>query len=264
MGSTSHPEENPLVLVEREAHTAVVRLNRPERLNALGPEMLVALCEALEELDRDPAIRAIVLTGDRRAFAAGADIQAMAEASPMDIIRKDTLSYWERLRRLNTPLIAAVNGYAYGGGCELAMQCDLIVAGEDARFAQPEIRLGIMPGAGGTQRLARAIGPYRAMELILTGEPITARQAYEYGLINRLVPPERCLPEARELASKIAERPPIAVRMARQAVRYGFETTLREGLEVERRNFTLLFDTADQKEGMRAFLEKREPRFTGS
>ena len=159
MGPTSHPEEESLVLVEREAHTAVVRLNRPERLNALGPEMLAALCEALEELDRDLTIRAIILTGDRRAFAAGADIQAMAEASPTDIIRRDTLSYWQRLRRLNTPLIAAVNGYAYGGGCELAMQCDLIVAGEDARFAQPEIRLGIMPGAGGTQRLARAVGP---------------------------------------------------------------------------------------------------------
>jgi enoyl-CoA hydratase len=217
----------------------------------------------LESLDADPSVRAIVLTGTGRAFAAGADIQAMAQASPADILRSNTLNYWLRLRRINKPLIAAVNGLAFGGGCELAMTCDLIVAAETARFAQPEIKLGIMPGAGGTQRLARAIGPYRAMELILTGEPLSAQDAFAAGLVNRLVPPERCLDEACELAHLIAARPAVAVRLAREAVRYGVEHTVMEGLEIERRNFTLLFDTADQKEGMTAFLEKRPAEFRG-
>jgi len=251
------------VIVGREDTVAVLTLNRPEALNALSPAMLAALCDALESLDADEAVRAIIIDGGKRAFAAGADIQAMAQSTPMDIVRTGTLSYWQRIRRVNKPLIAAVSGYAYGGGCELAMLCDLIVASETARFAQPEIKLGIMPGAGGTQRLARAIGFYRAMEMILTGEPISARQAYEAGLVNRVVPPERYLDEALELARLIASRPPVAVRLAREALRYGYESTLRDGLEIERRNFTLLFDTQDQKEGMRAFLEKRSPDFSG-
>lgn len=187
----------------------------------------------------------------------------MADYSPADVLRADTLSYWQRLRRISKPMIAAVSGYAFGGGCELAMTCDLIVASETAQFAQPEIKLGIMPGAGGTQRLVKAIGPYRAMELILTGEQISAKVAYDFGLINRLVPVERCLDEARELARMIASRPLVAVRLAREAVRHGIENTLREGLEVERRNYTLLFDTHDQAEGMSAFLEKRPPEFKG-
>jgi enoyl-CoA hydratase len=174
----------------------------------------------------------------------------------MDIIELDTRSYWERFRRISKPLIAAVNGYAYGGGCELALTCDMIVASETAAFAQPEIKLGIMPGAGGTQRLTRAIGPYRAMELILTGEPLSAREAYASGLVNRLVPAERLLDEARELAQLIASRPPVAVRLAREAVRHGLENTVREGLEVERRNFLLLFDTPEQKQKMAEFLKK--------
>jgi enoyl-CoA hydratase len=255
--------ENPLVLTELREPVAVVFLNRPEALNALSPALLSALCVALERVDADPQVRAIVLAGKGRAFAAGADIKEMASATPTTILERNALSYWQRLRRLNKPLIAAVSGYAYGGGCELALQCDLIVASETARFAQPEIKLGIIPGAGGTQRLARALGPYRAMEMILTGEPITAPEAYAYGLVNRLVPPERCLEEALALAMTIAARPSLAVRMAREAVRYGFETTLREGLEVERRNYTLLYDTEDQKEGMAAFLEKRPPKFRG-
>jgi len=242
------------VIVGREDTVAVLTLNRPEALNALSPAMLAALCDALESLDADEAVRAIIIDGGQRAFAAGADIQAMAQSTPMDIVRTGTLSYWQRIRRVNKPLIAAV---------ELAMLCDLIVASETARFAQPEIKLGIMPGAGGTQRLARAIGFYRAMEMILTGEPISARQAYEAGLVNRVVPPERYLDEALELARLIASRPPVAVRLAREALRYGYESTLRDGLEIERRNFTLLFDTQDQKEGMRAFLEKRSPDFSG-
>jgi enoyl-CoA hydratase len=252
-----------LILIEREAPIAIVQLNRPEVLNALSPEMLSALATALEGLDGEVEIRAIIITGGSRAFAAGADIRAMAQFTPTDVLRADTLQYWQRIRRINKPLIAAVSGYAYGGGCELAMSCDLIVASETARFAQPEIKLGIIPGAGGTQRLAKAIGPHRAMEMVLTGEPLDAPQAYAFGLVNRLVPPERFLDEAKQLAGLIARRPPIAVRLARQAIRHGVETSLREGMEVERRNYTLLFDTHDQAEGMAAFLEKREPNFKG-
>jgi enoyl-CoA hydratase len=250
-------------MIQRQPPIAVVTLNRPDVLNALSPALLSELCEALEVLNADPQVRAIILTGDERAFAAGADIQAMVDQTPSDVLRANTLGYWKRLRSLDKPLIAAVAGFAFGGGCELALQCDLIVAAENARFAQPEIKLGIMPGAGGTQRLAKAVGPYRAMEMILTGEALSAREAYELGLVNRLVPAERLLDEARQLANQIAARPAIAVRLAREAVRYGVENTLREGLEVERRNFTLLFDTRDQAEGMAAFLEKRPPNFTG-
>ncbi len=253
--------DSELVLVQRMESVALATLNRPEALNALSPQMLAALSEALELLDGEAQIRVIVLTGGQRAFAAGADIRELASARPMDIVKMNTLANWQRIRQVNKPLIAAVSGYAYGGGCELALACDLIVAAENALFALPEVKLGVMPGAGGTQRLAKAIGPYRAMEMILTGEPISAQEAYRFGLVNRVTPVERYLDEAMELARKIAERPPIAVRFARQAVRYGIENTLREGLEVERRNYTLLFDTADQKEGMAAFIEKRLPAF---
>ena len=256
-------DDSQIVLVKRDVPLAVVTLNRPEALNALSPALLSALCDALEALNADAEIRAILITGSARAFAAGADILAMVDQTPADVLRADTLAYWKRLRSIDKPLIAAVAGYAFGGGCELALQCDLIVAAETASFAQPEIKLGIMPGAGGTQRLAKAIGPYRAMELILTGEPLTAREAYDLGLVNRLVPPERLLDEARQLAMQVAAQPPIAVRLARQALRHGVEHTLHEGLEVERRNFTLLFGTHDQAEGMAAFLEKRPPHFTG-
>ncbi len=252
-----------IVLTEQDGPIGIVTLNRPKVLNALSPAMLEAICQALETLDANPDVRVIILTGGPRVFAAGADIKAMAEASPLDIVRMNTLGYWQRMQRINKPIIAAVSGYALGGGCELAMQCDLIVASETALFGQPEIKVGIMPGAGGTQRLAKAIGPYRAMEMVLTGEPITAREAHACGLVNRLVPVERYLDEAKELARTIAARPPIAVRLAREALRYGVETTLRDGLAVERRNFILLFDTHDQQEGMKAFLEKRKPEFKG-
>ncbi len=245
------------------AQIALVTLNRPEALNALSPEMLAALCEALEEAERSPAVRAVVIAGSPRVFAAGADIKRMAEASPQDIVNRNTLQYWKRIRQVNKPLVAAVSGYALGGGCELALACDLIVASETAQFGQPEIKVGIMPGAGGTQRLAKALGPYRAMEMVLTGEPISAQQALDLGLVNRVVPVERFLDEARELAFLIASRPAVAVRFAREAVRYGVEHTLQDGMEVERRNFILLFDTQDQKEGMRAFIEKRPPVFKG-
>ena len=255
-------QEN-LVLIDREDAIAVVTLNRPEALNALSPSMLAAVCEALEHLDQEQSIRVIILTGSQRAFAAGADIKAMAPASPMDIIEMNTKQYWDRMRRISKPTIAAVSGYTYGGGCELAMHCDLIVASESAQFAHPEIKLGIIPGAGGTQLMAKALGPYRAMEIILTGEPLSAQEAHQCGLVNRVVPAERYLDEAKELARLIASRPPVAVRLARQAVRHGVENTFREGMEVERRNFMLLFDTYDQEEGMNAFLEKRPAKFRG-
>lgn len=253
-----------LVITETTGAVGLIRLNRPEALNALSPAMLDAVASAFDAFDRAPDVRVIVLTGSERVFAAGADIKAMAEASAMDMVRLDTLQYWKRMQSVSKPVIAAVSGYAFGGGCELAMQCDLIVASDTAQFAQSEIRVGIMPGAGGTQRLAKAIGPYRAMEMVLTGEPITAEAAWQYGLVNRVVPVERYLDEALELARLIASRPPVAVRLAREALRYGVETTLRDGMMVERRNFYLTFDTADQEEGMRAFIEKRSPDYRGS
>lgn len=257
-------DERPLVHITDYGAVTLLTLNRPEALNALSPNMLAALCTALEKQAADPQVRVIVITGSERAFAAGADIPTMAKASPMQMVQLDTRQYWLRIHALHKPLIAAVRGYAYGGGCELAMMCDLIVCAESARFAQPEIKLGIMPGAGGTQRLARALGPYRAMEMILTGESISGRQAFESGLANRVVPDERCVQEALSLANVIASQPPIAVRMAREAVRQGLENTMREGLEIERRNFLLLFDTLDQSEGMQAFMEKRPPEFKGA
>ncbi len=254
---------NSLVITEKVNAVGLVRLNRPEAMNALSPEMLDAVSTAFEQLDQDEEVHAIVVTGSDRVFAAGADIKAMAEASPVDMIRLDTIRHWKRMAQLQKPLIAAVSGYAFGGGCELAMQCDMIIASETAAFAQSEIKVGIMPGAGGTQRLTKAIGPYRAMEMVLTGEPISAAEAKQFGLVNRVVPVERYLQEALDLTQIIANRPPVAVRLAREALRYGNETTLQAGMMVERRNFYLTFDTDDQKEGMRAFIEKRTPEYKG-
>jgi enoyl-CoA hydratase len=252
------------VLIERKGAVVLVTLNRPEKLNALSPEVLAELTEILESLDDDPQVRVYVLTGGQKVFAAGADIEAMANASPIDIYLRKTRQLWQRIWSLDKPLIAAVNGVAFGGGCELAMSCDLIVAGESARFGQPEIKLGIMPGAGGTQRLTRAIGPYRAMEMVLTGGPISAQDAYAAGLVNRVVPDDKVIEEALKIAQAISERPPIAVRLARQALRFGVERTLLEGLEVERRNYLMLYGTTDQKEGMSAFTEKRPSKFKGA
>jgi enoyl-CoA hydratase len=206
----------------------------------------------------------MVLTGNDRAFAAGADIAAMADATPVDQLRLDQFATWDRIRRLKKPLIAAVSGWALGGGNETAMMCDMIVASETARFGQPEISIGIMPGAGGTQRLAQAVGKARAMEIVLTGNPISADEALAMGLVNRVVPVETYLEEAQALARQIASKPPLAVQMAKAAVNNVFDTYLDRGLMVERRNFYLLFATEDQKEGMRAFLEKRPPEWTGA
>jgi len=253
----------PLVLIEHRSLLAIVRLNRPDKLNALSPDMLRALAEAFEALNADEQVRVIVLHGGERAFAAGADIEAMAKAGPVDIYVRNTRALWQRIWGIDKPVVAAVRGVAFGGGCELALGCDLIVAGETARFAQPEIKLGIMPGAGGTQRLARAIGPARAMEMVLTGEPLAAEAALQAGLVNRVVADEQVLDAALELAGVVAERPAVAVRLARQALRYGLERTLQEGMELERRNYLMTYDTQDQKEGMGAFLEKRKAKFVG-
>jgi enoyl-CoA hydratase len=252
-----------IVKIQNQGSVAILSLNRPDKHNALSPEMLRSVAEALESLDSDQAVRVIVLHGGERAFAAGADIDAMAKASPVDIYLRNTRAFWQRIWAIDKPVIAAVNGVAFGGGCELALGCDLIVAGESSRFGQPEVKLGIMPGAGGTQRLARAIGPYRAMEMILTGEPISAKDAHAAGLVNRVVADEKVLDEAVGLGTAIAERPAVAVRLARQAVRFGLERTMLEGMEIERRNYRLVYDTEDQKEGMQAFLEKRPPNFKG-
>ena len=254
-----------LVLVERQEaeRTALVRLNRPKQLNALNGAVMDALCEALEALDRDEGVRAIVVTGDERAFAAGADIGEMADATPIDMLRGNRIGQWDRIRRIGKPVIAAVNGWCLGGGCELAMTLDLIVAGESAKFGQPEISIGVIPGAGGTQRLTRAIGKSKAMHMVLTGDPITAREAEAAGLVALITQDELCVEDAMALAAKIATRSPMALRLAKEAVNAAYEMSLTDALAHERRLFYLLFASEDQKEGMAAFLEKRSPDFTG-
>ena len=257
--------DEQLVLVERpaEQRTALVRLNRPKQLNALNGAVMDALCVALEELDRDEGVRAIVVTGNERAFAAGADIGEMAGATPIDMLLTNRIGQWDRIRRITKPVIAAVNGWALGGGCELAMTLDLIVAGEGAKFGQPEINIGVIPGAGGTQRLTRAMGKSRAMRMILTGEPITAREAHEAGLVAAVTQDELVVEDALALAATIATKSPIALRLAKEAVNAAYEMSLTDALAHERRLFYLLFASEDQKEGMAAFLEKRDPEFRG-
>jgi enoyl-CoA hydratase len=260
-------DEKPRVKVEPQTdHDGVVlvTLDRPEVLNALDYRTLGELADALEALDRDGSVRCVVITGaGDRAFAAGADIKEMADATPVTMSVANNFARWERLKRVRVPMIAAVRGFALGGGCELAMACDMVVAAEDATFGQPEIKLGIMPGAGGTQRLTRALGKARAMELILTGRTFTAREAYERGLVSEIVAREEALPAALALASEIASLPPLAVRAAKEAVNRASELSLEAGLEFERRNFFMLFASDDQKEGMAAFVEKRKPSWKG-
>ena len=257
--------DEPLILVERdeERRVALLRFNRPKQLNALNSQVMDELCNALEALDRDDAIRVLVVTGNERAFAAGADISEMASASPIDMLRTNWIAQWDRVRRIGKPVIAAVAGWCLGGGCELAMALDLIVAAESARFGQPEINLGVIPGAGGTQRLTRAVGKSTAMEMILTGEPIDAREAHRLGLVARVVPNELLVEDALALAAKIATKSPLALRTAKEAVNAAYEMSLTDALAHERRLFYLLFASEDQKEGMAAFLEKRDPDFRG-
>ena len=242
---------------------AVLTLNRPRVLNALNQATMDEIVQALESIEQDAQVRCVVVTGAGRAFAAGADINEMAGATAPEMLAGYRFRQWERIRKVTVPLIAAVNGIALGGGCELAMLCDMIVAAETAQFGQPEINLGIMPGAGGTQRLTRAIGKARAMEMVLTGRPISARQAEAVGLVTKVVPAEAVFDEAIALAKEVASKPPVAVRLAKEAVLKAFDTTIEGGLEFERKNFYMLFASDDQKEGMKAFVEKRRPEWTG-
>lgn len=256
----------PGTAADAPAHdgVALVTLDRPDALNALSFAVLEELATALAPLDTDPSCRVIVLTGaGDRAFAAGADIRELVEQTPVTLTFGREFDRWERISSISKPIVAAVRGHALGGGCELAMACDMIVAGEDARFGQPEIRLGVMPGAGGTQRLTRAIGKARAMELILTGRTMTAREAEAAGLVTTVVPAEATLHAALELADRIAAMPPLAVRAAKEAVNRAFELPLAEGIAFERRSFFGLFATDDQREGMAAFVEKRTPEWRG-
>jgi enoyl-CoA hydratase/carnithine racemase len=246
-----------------EHHVALLRLNRPEARNALSPEMRAEIAEELERLDADPEVRCIVLAGSDEFFAAGADIKAMAER-PLDVLPDpEGMRFWTRISAIGTPIIAAVSGYAFGGGCELAMACDMIVCDEKTRFGQPEITLGIIPGGGGTQRLTRAIGRQLAMEYVLTGRRWDAQTAERWGLVNKVVGDGVWLDEAVALARTIAERPPLAARLAKRAVQVAEETGLAEGLRAERELFDEAMATEDRIEGMTAFLEKREPQFKG-
>ncbi len=252
------------ILVERDGAVGIVTLHRPKVLNALNAQLLTELVDALEEFDRDPEVRCIALIGSDRAFAAGADIGTMADASPIQMLREDAFSRIERIRALATPIVAGVSGFALGGGCELAMACDFIIASETAQFGQPEINLGIIPGAGGTQRLPRAVGKALAMDMVLTGRSLNATEARDAGLVARVVAAEAWRDETLGACRTIAQKSPLALHIAREAVNAAFETTLRSGIEQERRAFHVLFASDDQAEGMHAFLEKRTPAFTGA
>ncbi len=241
----------------------LLRLNRPEARNALNTELRHALSALFDDLGCDPQVRCIVITGDDRAFAAGADLKEIVDDGPIEIMQRGVLKLWRSLAHCPKPVIAAVNGVALGGGCELALHADIIVAGEGARFGQPEVRVGVMPGGGATQRLMRAIGKYKTMKLVLTGETITGREAAEMGLASEVVADERVVPRALEMAETIAAMPPIAIAMTKEAVMAGADAALDAGLLLERRLFEFQFATRDQKEGMRAFAEKRSPRFEG-
>jgi enoyl-CoA hydratase len=251
------------ILVETIERVGLVRLNRREAFNALNAALAQELMDALQAFDADPGIGAMVITGSERVFAAGADIKEMSGESAVGMLLHDNISAFDRIRNLHKPVIAAVSGWCLGGGNELAMSCDMIVASETARFGQPEINLGVIPGAGGTQRLTKAVGKAMAMEMILNNRTLTAAEAYAFGLVNRVVPPERCLDEALALAGEIAARAPLAVRLGKEAVNHAFESFLNDGLADERRAFYFLFASADQKEGMRAFLEKRKAEWKG-
>jgi enoyl-CoA hydratase len=252
------------ILLERyEERVGLVRLNRPKALNALNATLMSELTDALEAFDADRQIGAIVITGSDRAFAAGADIKEMAEASAVDMLLRDRISRFDRIRGIKKPIVAAVSGWCLGGGNELAMSCDMIVASESARFGQPEINIGVIPGAGGTQRLTKAVGKAIAMEMVLNNRTLSADEALHYGLINCVVPVERYLDEALALSLEIAGRAPLAVRLGKEAVNHAFESFLADGLADERRAFYFLFATADQKEGMAAFIKKRSPEWQG-
>ncbi|GAB3199886.1 enoyl-CoA hydratase [Pontibacter aydingkolensis] len=252
-----------LVTPQAQPHVALIQLNRPKELNALNLQLMGELRDALKELDENDEVRAIIITGNARAFAAGADIKQMAGKTAIDMLNIDQFSTWDQIRKTKKPIIAAVSGFALGGGCELAMTCDMIVASETAQFGQPEIKIGVMPGAGGTQRLTKAIGKAKAMGMVLTGKFMSADEAEKHGLVNRVVPVELYLDEAFKLATEVAQMSPVAAKLAKEAVNRSFETNLDEGLYFERKNFYLCFASEDQTEGMNAFVEKRKPEFKG-
>ena len=251
------------IAVERLDAVAVVRMNRPERRNALSPAVLEEIATTVGALDADESVRCIVIAGTDEVFAAGADIKAMAERSLQDVLEASTMPFWQRIADCRTPLIAAVSGFALGGGCELALLCDMIVASETAEFGQPEITLGIIPGGGGTQRLARILGKQRTMELVLTGRRLDAKEGVRLGFVNKVSPRRDWLSDAIELAQVVARRPPLAVKLAKQAVLAADEMALSAGLAHERRLYELAMATEDRVEGMQAFLEKRRPEFRG-
>lgn len=254
----------PNVLLERPSEgVALLRLNRPEARNALNDELRRELAELFQTLGEDSETRCIVITGDRKAFAAGADLKEIANDTPMEIMQRRVLQLWKPLAACPKPVIAAVNGVALGGGCELALHADIIIAGEQARFGQPEVRVGIMPGGGATQRLMRAVGKYKAMLMMLTGEPITGREAHAMGLASEVVPDDDVIARALEVAAVIATMAPLGVRLTKEAALAGADAALDSGLLMERRLFELLFASQDQKEGMLAFAQKRAPRFNG-
>lgn len=251
------------ILCETIDKVGLIRLNRPQALNALNNTLLRELMDALHVFDQDPAIGAMVITGNEKAFAAGADIKEMADASAVEMLQRDNISQFDRLMTIKKPVIAAVSGWCLGGGNELALSCDMVIASENARFGQPEITIGVIPGAGGSQRLTRCVGKALAMEMILNNRILKADEALQLGLVNRVVPVEKYLEEALALAAEIASRPAIAIRLAKETVNHAFNSFLSDGLAEERRAFYFLFSTKDQKEGMNAFIEKRQPVWLG-
>lgn len=255
--------EHIIVNEQYEPLIALIQINRPQALNALNTQLMQEVRDTLQQLDRNDQVRVIIITGNDQAFAAGADIKQMADKSSVDMLIIDQFSTWDQIRKTKKPIIAAVSGFCLGGGCELALTCDMIIASETARFGQPEIKIGVMPGAGGTQRLTKAVGKARAMEMVLTGKFVSAEEALAMGMINKVVPVEMYLREAVTLAREIAQMSPIAIQLAKESVNRAFETHLDEGLQFERKNFYLCFSSEDQKEGMKAFIEKRQPQYRG-
>ncbi|HRE40147.1 MAG TPA: enoyl-CoA hydratase-related protein [Ignavibacteria bacterium] len=243
--------------------TGLIQLNRPDALNALNIELMKEVVDTLELFDKDPEVGCMVITGNEKAFAAGADIKEMADASTIEMLLRDQFARWDRIRKIKKPIIAAVSGFALGGGCELAMSCDMIVASDSAQFGQPEIKLGVIPGAGGTQRLTKAIGKAKAMEMILTGKFYSASDMFNAGLVTKVVPKEVFLDEALELSAEICKMPTIAVQLGKESVLKSFDLTIESGLELERKNFYLLFASEDKFEGMKAFVEKRKANWKG-
>src|SRR5579885_3713573 len=256
--------EYSTIIVKEETPLAVITLNRPEARNALNMRMVTELVDALNGIEKKDTIRCVVITGNDRAFSAGADIKEMESMSPIDMVKTGHFfPLWDKVGHYPKPVIAALSGYVLGGGLELAMSCDILIAAEGTRLGQPEINIGVIPGGGGTQRLTRIVGKHKAMEMVLTGNMITAEEAKGYGLINKVVPKEVYLDEAKKMAMEIASKGPIAIRLAKEAVLKAYETSLNEGLDFERKHFFMLFSTEDMKEGMNAFIEKRKPNFKG-